>query len=292
MAVIWVIGSKGMRGRALCDQLNAADLPYVDSDLDVDILDERALSGFVDQHHGMRAIVNCSAYTAVDDAEDEADKAFAINADGVANIARAAKRLQVPLVHISTDYVFCGDIDRPLTEDDPCEPVSVYGKSKLKGEELAQLECEELVIIRTAWLYGLHGKNFVHTMLRLMAEKDVLSVVADQYGAPTNAADLAVAIVTVLRKQTFVPGIYHYTGKGRTTWHEFAREIYALGREHGLLDRDCEINPVTSDKYPTKAQRPHFSMLATEKIKTVYGCIPREWRESLFEFIEKVKANS
>ena len=290
--MIWVIGSEGMLGQELCDQLSAGSLPYVASDLDVDVLDEAALSMFAGGHREIRAIVNCSAYTAVDAAEDESDKAFAINAYGVANIARAAKRLQVPLVHISTDYVFSGDVDRALSEDDPCEPVSAYGESKLKGEELAQLECEELVIIRTAWLYGLHGKNFVHTMLRLMEERDVLSVVDDQYGSPTNAADLAATIMTVVRKQALVPGTYHYTGKGRTTWYDFAREIYALGRDRRLLLTDCEINPVTTDEYPTGAQRPHYSILATEKIETVYGCIPKEWQKSLLEFIEKVKENS
>ena len=281
-----------MLGTELRGQLEAARLPFVGTDLDVDILDEAALAAFAESHKSIGKIVNCSAYTAVDAAEDDSERAYAINADGVANIARIAKQIQAGLVHTSTDYVFPGDVDRPLTEDDRCAPTSVYGKSKLKGEELAQLECDDLVIIRTAWLYGLHGKNFVYTMLRLMAEKDALSVVADQYGAPTNATDLAATIVAVLQNQTFAPGIYHYTGKGRTTWYDFAREIYALGREHGLLHRDCEINPVNSDKYPTKAQRPRYSVLATDKVETVYGCVPREWRESLLEFIKKVKENS
>ncbi len=290
--MIWVIGSKGMLGRELCDQINSAGLPFVSSDLDVDILDEVALSSFADKHSEIRAIVNCSAYTAVDDAEDDTDMAFAINANGVANIARLSKELQVPLIHISTDYVFPGDVDRPLDEDDKCEPMSVYGKSKLEGEKRARLECEALVIIRTAWLYGLHGKNFVYTMLRLMEEKEVLAVVNDQYGTPTSAEDLAATIVTVLQKGAFTPGIYHYTGKGRTTWFEFAREIYALGRRYELLLHECSIRPVASDKYPTKARRPHYSVMSTEKIEAKYGCSPKEWRASLSEFIEKVKGTS
>ena len=289
--MIWVIGSKGMLGTELCNQLNTAGVQHVATDLEVDILDKTALDDFASKNDGICAIANCAAYTAVDKAEDEEEKAFAINADGVANIAQLAEQRQIRLVHISTDYVFRGDVDRSLTEDDPCGPISVYGRSKLEGEEQARAKCGELVIIRTAWLYGLHGKNFVYTMLKLMRERDVISVVDDQYGAPTNASDLAAAAVTVLRGKSFVPGIYHYTGKGRTTWYEFAGEIYSCAKLHGVLQKKCEIVPVSGSEYPTRAKRPNFSLLSSEKIERTYGCPAKEWRTSLEDFFTQLEKN-
>ncbi|MBT3273882.1 MAG: dTDP-4-dehydrorhamnose reductase [Spirochaetales bacterium] len=287
--MIWVIGAQGMLGKELCSQLSAADLPYLGTDIELDILDEAKLAEFADRSGNIRTIVNCSAYTAVDDAEANTELAFAINADGVGNIARLAKQIGARLIHISTDYVFPGNIDRPLTEDDACAPATVYGQSKLKGEELAQAECAELIIIRTAWLYGLHGKNFVFTMLRLMKERKELQVVNDQYGSPTNAKELASAIITIVKSETFIPGIYHYSGTGRTSWYHFAEEIYKLGCGLGLLTTECRISPIGTDKYMTKAKRPEYSLLSTEKIERIYDIVPRVWKESLEEFLTTVK---
>lgn len=286
--MIWVIGAGGMLGRELCKQLDVIAYRYVGTDLEVDILRENALQPFIEENDEIDTIVNCAAYTAVDNAEEEKDKAYAINAQGVGNIARVAEKQNAKLVHISTDYVFDGESEEPIAEDHPRNPISVYGASKLEGEELARRECARLVIIRTAWLYGLYGGNFVFTMLRLMNEKETISVVSDQFGAPTNAADLAGAIISVIRVPSFVPGTYHYTGKGKTSWYEFATAIYTGGVERGLVHKKCDIIPVSSDEYVTKAKRPRYSLLSSKKYEETYGHAAVEWRISLDRFLTRL----
>ncbi len=286
--MIWVIGSKGMLGMELCGQLEQSGLPFVGTDLDVDILDPGALREFAARNNKIDAIVNCSAYTAVDQAEDEADRAFAVNARGAANIAETARELDIPLIHISTDYVFPGTEERPLTEEDIPEPKSVYGKSKLAGEEEIRERHKKYVIIRTSWLYGRHGKNFVFTMLRLMKERDELRVVNDQYGSPTNAADLAAAIITIIQSQKKEYGLFHFSGSGKTTWRDFARQIAESGRRLGILSRYITVKGVSTAEYPTKAVRPAFSLMATEKIERIYGITPPDWQKSLERFLTKI----
>lgn len=285
--MIWVIGAKGMLGTELCGQLEKAGLPFTGTDLEVDILDPDALKNFAVRTNKIDTIVNCSAYTAVDQAEEEAEKAFAVNARGAANIAETARELDAFLIHISTDYVFPGTEDRPLTEEDVPAPKSVYGKSKLAGEEEIRKRHKKHVIIRTSWLYGKHGKNFVFTMLRLMKERDELRVVNDQYGSPTNAADLAAAIITIILAEKKEYGVFHFSGSGKTTWRDFAGQIAESGHRLGILDRNVAVTGVSTAEYPTKAVRPAFSLMSTQKIMSVYKIDPPEWEESLEKFLKE-----
>lgn len=238
---------------------------------DLDITDEKAVRDFV-QKNDIDIIINCAAYTAVDKAEDDVVAAQKINVDGPRNLAKSGAKI----IHISTDYVFDGTWHKPYTPDDATNPVSVYGKTKLAGE-LAVLENADIaVVIRTAWLYSPYGNNFVKTMLRLGAEKPELNVVSDQIGTPTYAADLAktvVAILPQLNKEN--SEVYHFTDEGVCSWYDFATEIMTMA---GL---QCKVRPIPSSAYPTRATRPHYSVLDKSKIKQVFGVEIPHWRKSL-----------
>jgi len=286
--MIWIIGNRGMLGQELAEQLAARGIAYVGSDREVSILDPEALRHFaqgVQKDTPIKAIVNCAAYTAVDKAEDEAELAHALNVEGPGNIAARARSLGARFLHISTDYVFSGTASQPYREDDPVGPTGVYGRTKAEGEMRVREACPDAVIIRTAWLYGKYGPNFVATMLRLMRERTELGVVADQRGTPTWARDLAKAIITVLTAPEWKPGIYHYTNEGETTWYEFACEIYAQGRARSLLPHEVTIRALTTDQYPTKARRPAYSVLSKEKIKRTFGLEIPHWKESLQQYL-------
>jgi dTDP-4-dehydrorhamnose reductase len=235
--------------------------------------------------HQPAFIINCAAYTAVDKAEDEEDKAFAINAAAVQNLADAASACQSHLIHISTDYVFDGTKTTPYTEEDAPNPQSAYGRSKLAGEKTA-LSHPQTMVIRTAWLYTCEGNNFVNTMLQIGSECPFVRVVNDQYGSPTYAADLAGALLTIIDsvihgEKKFVPGVYHYANEGVCTWFDFARRIMQLGHRH------CTVQPVTTAEYPVKAARPNYSILCKEKIKTTYGLAIPSWEEALSRCLSK-----
>lgn len=219
--------------------------------------------------------INCAAYTAVDKAETEEEQAFEVNANAVGYLARASAQTGTKLIHISTDYVFDGSSEIPYREDNRANPVGVYGLSKLKGEALCLIHNPESVIMRTAWVYSRHGSNFVKTMMRLMSERKEINVVNDQTGSPTYAADLARAIMQVILTKEWHPGIYHYANAGSTTWFGFATAIKEL------LQSRCEIKPVTTAEYPTKAKRPAFSLLDTNRIRKTFGITIPEWQESL-----------
>lgn len=285
--MIWLIGNKGMLGTELAQALASSRLEYTGSDREVDILDPEAIQAFA---HGKKIgwIVNCAAYTAVEKAEDEAELCARLNAQGPENIARAASKLGAKLIHISTDYVFDGSGNRPYVEDDPVAPIGVYGRTKAEGEARLREACPQHVIVRTAWLYGRHGPNFVTTMLRLMREKEKVGVVADQRGTPTYAADLAAAIVSILRAPRVVYGTFHFSDVGETTWYEFAVAIQRLGREHGLLERDCSVDPLTTAQYPTKVRRPAYSVLSKEKIVATYGLKIPNWEGALKSYIAEL----
>jgi dTDP-4-dehydrorhamnose reductase len=282
--MIWLVGNKGMLGTELSMALAAAGLEFSGTDRDVDILDPRAIGAFA---AGKRIewIVNCAAYTAVDRAEDEAELCRAVNADGPENLARAASASGAKILHVSTDYVFDGSGKEPYREDDLVSPAGVYGRSKAEGEERVASSCPERVILRSAWLYGRHGPNFVYTMLKLMEAKERIGVVADQAGTPTYARDLAAAIVAILRAPRTVYGTFHYTDLGETNWHAFALAIRRLGRESGILERDCLVEPLTTAQYPSKAKRPAYSVLCKDKIVAAYGLEIPAWEESLSAFI-------
>jgi dTDP-4-dehydrorhamnose reductase len=179
---------------------------------------------------------------------------------------------------------------RPYREDDPTSPLGAYGRTKEAGEKRVLAVAPDAIIVRTAWLYGKYGPNFVYTMLRLMKERDSIGVVADQQGSPTWTRDLARAIITILRHEYVPSGIYHYTNEGETTWYDFAREIYRLGRASGILEKECTINPLTTDQYPTKAHRPAYSVLSKEKIKALGVEVPA-WQTSLERFIHIIADN-
>jgi dTDP-4-dehydrorhamnose reductase len=220
--------------------------------------------------------INCAAYTAVDKAETEKDLAYQVNGEAVGSLAAACKAVGAHLFHISTDYVFDGHSAKPLKETDPTGPISIYGASKLRGEQLAMEQYPEgTVIIRTSWVYSEFGNNFVRTMIRLMREKPAINVIDDQIGSPTYAADLAAVLLHIATGPVFVPGIYHYSNEGRISWYEFALAI----RER--IASPCSINPIPTTQYPTPARRPHYSLLDKSLIRSVYGIRIPGWQESL-----------
>ncbi len=282
--MIWLIGHKGMLGSDVEELLRKTSREYIASDREVDIADYARLKTFT-AGKNIDKIVNCSAYTAVDKAEDEPELAKKINGNGVANIAKLALERHARLVHISTDYVFNGAKEGAYIEDDETDPIGAYGRSKLLGEEHVKKALNDFAIVRTAWLYGMHGPNFVRTMLRLFNERDEVRVVADQWGSPTYSADLATAVVTIAISDDAHPGIYHFTNEGKTNWYEFACAIYERARAYGLVKREVTIRPITTEDYPTRAARPKNSYLSKEKIKAAFGLKIRDWRAALDEFI-------
>lgn len=224
-------------------------------------------------------VINCAAFTAVDLCESEKERAYRINAIGAKNLAVAANDFDAKFVHVSTDYVFNGENNRPYTEEDTPNPNSVYGTTKLDGEKLVREHCVKHFIVRTAWLYG-NGKNFVRTMIRLMDENKDIRVVNDQYGCPTSAMELAKAIISLMETEEY--GIYHGVCDGGTTWYEFAVEIF---KQLGL---DVRVTPIETSEYPTPAKRPAYSILSNNKLKNI-GIHFKPWREALKEYISDEK---
>jgi dTDP-4-dehydrorhamnose reductase len=287
--MIWLIGNRGMLGSALCGAFEAHSMDYVGSDREVDILDPVALSAFAEDRK-IEWIVNCAAYTAVEKAEEERELCRRLNAEGPENIARTARTIGAKMLHISTDYVFDGSGKRPYREDDQVAPTGWYGETKAEGEARLRASCPEHLIIRTAWLYGAAGPNFVYTMLRLMSTRDKVGVVADQRGTPTSAADLAETLVSVIKRPKTQYGTFHFTNLGEISWYDFACEIQRLGLEYGLLSRKCEISPLTTAEYPTKTRRPAYSVLSKEKIIADYGLKIPDWKDALAVFLRSIEA--
>jgi len=300
--MIWLIGSKGMLGTEISLLLEKSGYSFIGTDREVDITNYAALEAFIQNQQSAKqsidCIVNCAAYTAVDKAEDDAENCRGLNTFGAGNIAACAKNIGARLIHISTDYVFDGkgikdagsDVPRPYREDDETAPIGVYGLTKRDGE-LAVLENNpNSYIIRTAWLYGKYGNNFVHTMIRLMNEKDEIKVVNDQKGSPTWTYDLAGAITAFIKTAhdgRNVPyGIYHFTDEGEISWFDFAKEIYDRGRALGILTKDCDVTPCTSTEFPAKVKRPAYSVLDKSKIKSVLKINIPTWEKSLKEFLQ------
>ena len=247
----------------------------------LDITDRAAVFAFVEAN-AIDIIVNCAAYTAVDRAEGDADKARLLNATAPGYLAEAIERRGGQLIQVSTDYVFDGTAHKPYTEDQPTCPASVYGRTKLEGEQAVSAANPSAMIIRTAWLYSRFGNNFVKTMLRLGREKSELGVVFDQIGTPTYARDLAVAIMAAIN-QGIVPGIYHFTDEGVTSWYDFTQTIHRLA---GITT--CHVRPLHTAEYPTPATRPHYSVLDKTKIKQTFNLEIPYWEDSLRECIESL----
>ena len=226
-------------------------------------------------------VVNAAAYTAVDRAEDESELAFRINAQAVERLANACADRDIPLVHYSTDYVFDGRGTRPYREDDPTAPLGVYGHSKREGELAIARSGTRHIILRTAWVYGLHGHNFLRTMLRVGAERDELRVVADQYGCPTPAWLIADVTAAILRGGIVESGIRHLVTDGQTTWHGFAEAIFEEASQRGLIARRPRVAAITTADYPTRAERPAYSVLDTGRLREDYSLDLPDWRDAL-----------
>lgn len=285
---ILVTGANGQLGselkRATAD--HEANLNFIFTDVaELDITNLEAVELFL-KDNNIKYIVNCAAYTAVDKAEDDVELCYKINRDAVQNLGTAAANNNAKVIHVSTDYVFDGTGSRPYTETDPVSPKSVYGTSKQEGEAALMKSCPESIIIRTAWLYSIYGNNFVKTMIRLGKERDNLNVVADQTGTPTNAADLAKAIVKILdysESASFESGIYHYSNEGVTTWFDFTVQIH---KDAGITS--CKVNPITTEQYPTRASRPQYSVLDKTKIKNTFNIDIPKWEDSLKVCVEEL----
>jgi dTDP-4-dehydrorhamnose reductase len=285
--MIWLIGNKGMLGTDIERELRASGYQLLTSDKEIDITDLEALKKYTSGKQ-IDWIINCSAYTAVDKSEDEPVLAHDINDTGVRNIATVARQLKARLIHFSTDYVFSGSKDSPYIETDAPGPIGAYGKSKLEGEKRIMELLSEYFILRISWLFGIHGNNFVYTMLRLMKEREELRIVSDQWGSPTYTADVAELIVTIVRSGSTNYGIYHYSNDGRINWHQFALEIFNQARDRGLLQRDVLVSAITTDQYPTRATRPMNSYFSKDKITREFNLTIRPWQEALRDFISQL----
>lgn len=259
-------------------------LTCIGTDKEVDIRNIDRLFDFA-KNHKPDWIINCSAYTQVDKAEDEEELAFGINSDGVLNVTKVAKKYGAKLIHISTDYVFDGTKIGPYLESDATNPIGVYGKSKLCSEQNVINNHDKYFIIRTAWLYGFNGNNFVNTMLKLLKEKDEIKVVDDQYGSPTYAEDLARFVAKIVARDLRDYGVFNFTNEGETNWYQFACEINKQAQIKGLVKRDVRITPIKTTEYPRKAMRPANSYLSKEKVKKVFNYSIRDWREALGDFL-------
>jgi dTDP-4-dehydrorhamnose reductase len=281
---ILVTGSNGQLGKEL-KQL-ASSFPQFDfiflSREDLPIHHFELVRNFFKGYHPAY-LINCAAYTAVDKAETEKDLAFQINAEAVGVLAAICKEYKTSFIHISTDYVFDGTATVPYKEDSPTNPQSVYGASKLEGEKQAMQLNPDAIIIRTSWVYSQFGKNFVKTMLKLMSEREEINVVNDQVGSPTYAADLAAAIIKIITKGKWQPGIYNYSNEGVISWFDFATAI------KGAAGITCKLHPVPASQYPTPAKRPAWSVLDKTKIQQTFGIKPREWKESLITCLSHLK---
>lgn len=286
MKTILVTGANGQLGnsiRVLASQYPQYNFLFTDVDT-LDITDPVAVKAAV-KNNQVDYIINCAAYTAVDKAEDNEELCRRLNSFAVCVLGEAAHEAGAKMIHVSTDYVFSGTGYRPYKETDGTRPVSVYGRTKLAGEEGLMEVCPDAVIIRTAWLYSEFGSNFVKTVLRLGKERDELGFVFDQIGTPTYAGDLAAAILSVVtadEKGAFVPGIYHYSNEGVCSWYDFTVKILQIA---GI---DCRVRPIETKDYPTKAVRPPYSVLNKSKIKETYGIAVPHWEASLRVCMEKL----
>ncbi len=289
---ILVTGAKGQLGREICEcfergytELGCPEILKKKNEIypvDIDTLDISELSDVIAlfEYEKFDAVINCAAFTNVNLCETERELAFKANAIGPRNLAIASEKIGAKLIHVSTDYVFRGDGSKPYVEWEICEPQSAYGSSKFLGEEYIKQFSTKYFIVRTAWLYGYYGNNFVKTMMKIARENGACRVVCDQRGNPTNAADLAHHLIKLLETEEY--GIYHGTGEGECSWYEFTKEIIALS---GI---EATVSPCTTEEYPTPAKRPAYSSLENMMFKVTVGNEFRTWQDALKTFIEKL----
>ena len=278
---ILVTGSNGQLGSEMVAlQAQEAHHQWFNFDRDeLDITDKNAVEQFV-VNNKIDGIINCAAYTNVDKAEEDVALCYKVNRDAPQYLAQAIEKVGGFIIHISTDYVFDGTNNIPYTEQDKPNPVTIYGKSKIEGEQYVCESCKQHIIIRTAWVYSSYGKNFVKTMIKLGEEKPNLGVIFDQVGSPTYARDLAKTIITIVN-QGIIPGIYNFSNEGVVSWYDFTKNIHQLANI-----TSCKVAPIHTADYPTLAQRPHFSVLDKTKIKNTYNIEIPYWRDSLEECIQ------
>ncbi|MFQ3200430.1 MAG: dTDP-4-dehydrorhamnose reductase [Zhongshania sp.] len=283
-----VTGACGQLGQCLADELKALRVVHTllsrqDADINDTVVLEKILAD-----KGVTAIINAAAYTAVDKAESEPELAKRINEDGPAALAKLCSRFDIPLLHVSTDYVFDGDSQRPYVETDQTNPSGVCGRTKLNGEIAVQRHCSKHIILRTAWVFSEYGNNFLKTMLRLAKECDTLGVVTDQIGCPTYAGDIAKVLISIAKKLRAAEqnkngvqghyGVYHYAGNEAVSWHGFAAAIFEEAHRMGMLARMPILNAIATDAYPTAVKRPAYSVLNMTKIADEFGVSASEWR--------------
>ncbi len=281
MFKVLVTGAKGQVGSEIVKAVPAGFTVIGLGSNELDITNQQQVTALIAQYKP-DLIINAAAYTAVDKAESDSDNAYAVNQQAVAWLAQAAKQADIPLFHISTDYVFDGESTTPYKETDPVNPQSVYGMSKLAGEQVLAATHNKHIILRTSWVFGAEGNNFVKTMLRLGKERDELSVVADQHGCPTSASSIAKALWQLAEKykteRTLPWGIYHFSNSPACTWYEFACEIFEQAVKAGGLERKPVVQPITTAEYPTPAKRPAWSVLDCGKIEEVLNTKDPVWK--------------
>tara|TARA_R110000868_G_scaffold8205_3_gene42607 strand:- start:193668 stop:194546 length:879 start_codon:yes stop_codon:yes gene_type:complete len=284
---ILITGANGQVGYEF-SQLDSAYALHSFSRQELDITDAEQVANRIQQTKA-DIVINCAAYTAVDKAESHPEQAKAINVAGCENLAQACQQLDIPFIHISTDYVYDGEKTSAYIETDATNPKSVYGQTKLQGESTIQAVGGKHIILRTSWVFGRHGNNFVKTMLRLMAEKTELNIVDDQTGCPTSANSIARTILdmvpTLLDKSFHDWGIYHYSNGPSTSWYQFADAIQATANQLGA-ELTCQLSPITTAQYPTPAKRPMHSEMSNDKINHIFNIQPTPWQQELTKIIE------
>ena len=285
---ILVLGSNGQLGRSLCEELKQEQISFISlSKLELDITNYDAVKNTIKESLAT-VVINTAAFTNVDAAENNKEIAYAINAHGPENIALVCNALDIPLIHISTDYVFDGAANQPYHPGSQVNPLSVYGKTKYSGEEAIQNSCRKYIILRTSWLFSAFGKNFLTTMIDLSKEKDSISVVSNQIGCPTNALHLSQVIVSsleLIKNLEFKSGIYHYSDKEACSWFVFASEIFKITNDLRLTRRPIVVEPIKDSDFPTIAHRPNYSVLDSQKFCSAFNQPHLSWKNGLTELI-------
>ena len=290
---ILITGAQGQVGKELVSIANQRGFDVIAAgQTELDITQLKNIESYVEVHQP-DLVINAAAYTAVNKAEEEQDITYAINRDGTANLAAVSKEKNIPLLHISTDYVFDGTKSEAYSENDAVSPLGIYGISKWQGEETIRQTLPEHIILRVAWVFGAQGNNFVKTMLRLAKDRDQLSGVADQFGRPSPAKDIAKTLIILAeqyqKEKTLEWGTYHYCGDEKVSWCGFAKEILKQAKEQGLIEKDIKVNAITTAEYQDPTKRPANSMLDCEKIKNTFGIEMPSWKESLNQVLTELK---
>ncbi|TYB30762.1 MAG: dTDP-4-dehydrorhamnose reductase [Candidatus Mcinerneyibacterium aminivorans] len=283
---IWLVGNSGMLGKQIEKELTKNNVEFAASDREVDITSFNEINDFI-KNKNIDTIINCAAYTAVDEAEEKKEKANKINSEGPKNLAKAAIKINAELIHFSTDYVYSGEKKGKYTEEDKTDPLSVYGKSKLDGEKNIKNEMDRFFIIRLSWLYGVYGNSFVKTMVNLFQTHDELTVVNDQKGSPTYCGTLAENTVKLIRDNNRNYGVYNYSDGGEISWYDFAVRIKKIADSIDKFKSNVSIKPIPSSEFPRKADRPKNSVMDKKKIKKYLNFKVKDWESNLIEYFKE-----